>query len=551
MRSYSYTPPAAPPGYGYYGYSPNPTSFGDMVHRMSMLGLVMFYFIMIFNVIALVYAVFVVPENIVNEDIEPFFFVVPYPPFLVGLDLTITGPGAVAYFLLLAASIFVSIETLVIRDGKTFWRLGKRLLSANDLTEAEELAYDRNGFVLLGELFMAVLFFNVCYIILLYMIGIETSSPDIGEWRAWEQMFAFARASVWEEVISRIMLIGIPLFMIRAYTTRDLGFESENGKPPTRRPWYNYFLGGNFSITPTTAVLIFISSLLFGLAHMGSWDAFKVVPTLVAGLALGYLFVKKGVHMSILLHFAIDYLTVLPEALGGDIATILEVMIGFVFLALLLLGTYMFYKYARRFVEYVALDIPGLSFMNGERAPMAAGSQWTGPVGSVERTPRAWQGQGEGAPSFTGDRPVGWGGRPDEEEMMGERPENFARERAREAGDPVPPVVDDAWGREDANPMTGREQVSGGGGEMNADLMSTGGKGPGGGGMVSGEQIPSPVDEGERMDDEQTRSSVQGEGKNETEHEDPTTAEKGGPDEDDVSGENGKVPPGDGSEGGE
>ena len=410
------------------------------------MGLLLFYFIMIFNVIALVYAIFVVPENIMDEEVHPFIFLIPFPPFLVGLDFSITGLAAVTFFLLLAAAIFVSIETIIMREGRSFWSLGMRLLSENDLSKEEEITYDGNGFVLLGELFMAVLFFNVCYIVGLLLLGIETETPDFGEWSAWEQMFAFAEASVWEEVISRIMLIGVPLFMLRAYTTRDFGFESLDGGAPFRRKWHNYLLGGNFSITPLTAVLIFLSSLLFGLAHMSSWDTYKVAPTVVAGLALGYLFVKKGVHVSILLHFAIDYLTVLPSALDNEIAILLEVMIGLVVLILISLGGYMFYKYARTFMNFVGLNL--LQF--GAREPqlmMVAGN--TGQTSGMEmiggKVSERYDGN-NGSCGVPDDGARGWG--PDEESHDGGVPDDGARgrrpdEESHDGGVPD----DDARGR--------------------------------------------------------------------------------------------------------
>ena len=107
-------------------------------------------------------------------------------------------------------------------------------------------------------------------------------------------------------------------------------------------------------ITPVNTVLIVISSLIFALAHASSWDYYKVLPTIIAGFAFGYLFVKKGVHTSIILHFAIDYTGILMESVSGGA----QIAVGAVFvvsmLILFLIGGIMTYKYARRAFIYLS-----------------------------------------------------------------------------------------------------------------------------------------------------------------------------------------------------
>ena len=56
--------------------------------------------------------------------------------------------------------------------------------------------------------------------------------------------------------------------------------------------------------------LIIFSSLLFGLAHViygGGWELGKVLPAFVAGLCLGWLYVKWGFHAAVLLHLLFNY----------------------------------------------------------------------------------------------------------------------------------------------------------------------------------------------------------------------------------------------------
>jgi hypothetical protein len=80
---------------------------------------------------------------------------------------------------------------------------------------------------------------------------------------------------------------------------------------------WGFLLGGGFKIGPLEAFFITGSALMFGLAHVAGWDMFKALPTFVAGLGFGYLFLKVGIHAAILLHFAFDYLSLGQALLPG------------------------------------------------------------------------------------------------------------------------------------------------------------------------------------------------------------------------------------------
>jgi membrane protease YdiL (CAAX protease family) len=64
-------------------------------------------------------------------------------------------------------------------------------------------------------------------------------------------------------------------------------------------------------------VLIFISALLFGLAHWegwtGSWGYWKIIHAGITGLFLGYAFVKYGIESAIILHLVNNGVTVIYD----------------------------------------------------------------------------------------------------------------------------------------------------------------------------------------------------------------------------------------------
>jgi hypothetical protein len=91
---------------------------------------------------------------------------------------------------------------------------------------------------------------------------------------------------------------------------------------------HKYFIGGGFKLEHITISLIIISSILFGLAHYPSWGLWKILPTFIAGLAFGYLFVRKGIHTAIILHFLIDYMYIILLIFSGNFVLLLFVVLS-------------------------------------------------------------------------------------------------------------------------------------------------------------------------------------------------------------------------------
>ncbi|MDR0309243.1 MAG: CPBP family intramembrane metalloprotease [Candidatus Methanoplasma sp.] len=109
-----------------------------------------------------------------------------------------------------------------------------------------------------------------------------------------QEMYSLVQASVWEEVITRMVYIGLPIMVISLIITR-------------RKESLKCLFGG-FGMSWAAVVLIMISSVIFGFAHSGWGYTWKIISTGISGTFLGYLFVRFGIYASILLHFLVDYL---------------------------------------------------------------------------------------------------------------------------------------------------------------------------------------------------------------------------------------------------
>jgi hypothetical protein len=163
--------------------------------------------------------------------------------------------------------------------------------------------------------------------------GNEPGVPDIGF--PWQEQYSLLNASVWEEVLCRVLMIGLPL-MIVGFLMND------------RTSWKR--LLGRFEMDNVAVLFIIISASIFAYAHLSGWDVFKLVPTFVTGLALGYLFVRFGVHAAIMMHFLIDYLSAPAWLLGDDVG---NMIVGLFFIVVIFLGAVLFAWYVQRSIRFV------------------------------------------------------------------------------------------------------------------------------------------------------------------------------------------------------
>ncbi len=127
-------------------------------------------------------------------------------------------------------------------------------------------------------------------------------------------LVSFTLAPLIEEVGFRFFLIGVPLFlvllatrsgarrMLKALWRPSAAWEGGAGEEPNE--------AANTFLRLLVYFLIALSSVLFGLAHYLSgsgWDIGKVSEAALDGAALAYLYVRYGLHASIIFHWAVDF----------------------------------------------------------------------------------------------------------------------------------------------------------------------------------------------------------------------------------------------------
>ncbi len=121
------------------------------------------------------------------------------------------------------------------------------------------------------------------------------STDWLDNYSTYELAFLFTQAGFSEEMMYRVLYIGVPMTVIALILRRD------------KRSWQ--YLFGGFGISRTAAILIIISSVLFGLAHYDGWGWSKVPLALAGGLLFGYVYSEYGLYACIIMHTANDVMS--------------------------------------------------------------------------------------------------------------------------------------------------------------------------------------------------------------------------------------------------
>jgi membrane protease YdiL (CAAX protease family) len=275
------------------------------------------------ELVALTYGIKIVLPEIVSATYTGFVIT----PVLVPI-FEITGHVLSAYYMFLVSAIIASATWMALSSARRF----KAELTMTAPTR------DHSGFFDIAGFFFATLFFDYALYFLMVVFGSEPTSP-IEDEETWALLFGLANASVWEEIVSRTLLIGAPMVFVDM-ARRKLQIKK-----------ISYVVGGGFQLGIPEASLVVFSSLMFGFAHFaGGWEAWKIVPTSLGGVMFGYLFLRYGLYASIMLHFGINYMLAPTEITGSESVL---VGTGIMILIWMGIGAVMFFYYLTRIAEFV------------------------------------------------------------------------------------------------------------------------------------------------------------------------------------------------------
>lgn len=208
------------------------------------------------------------------------FYVIAVPLVFV----TSLPPQYEIYWIIFLATIITIVVFFIIRDFLSW------ILEIN----RKEISKDGERFAKFTELVVVLISFTyLTYFISMALMNSSTPFGNpTGNLPVNYMLLTLLHAPVWEEIVYRAFILGLPLYII-----------AFRGKIP----WYRAFTGGKFEINRTSIIILIISAFFFGSAHLVSWEPAKFPSAFFAGIILGYLFLRYGIYMSIAGHFIIDF----------------------------------------------------------------------------------------------------------------------------------------------------------------------------------------------------------------------------------------------------
>lgn len=156
-----------------------------------------------------------------------------------------------------------------------------------------------NGLVNMITWFSILILFSVVIDFVQQNFGIKIESPQ--SQNGLIQFFQLTAAPLTEELGFRVLLIGIPLFLIFSYRTSWKLFFQSLWKPAAYLDLTNY--------RKVMAIVITVG-LFFGASHIisgTSWSPGKITQAAIAGIIIGWVYVRHGLGPAILIHWGTNY----------------------------------------------------------------------------------------------------------------------------------------------------------------------------------------------------------------------------------------------------
>jgi len=302
---------------------------GSVLHSIKeIISFITVIFILLILLILLGYMgyslIYVAPYMGEKSFLIPIYVAIPFPILLFFLQ----GSLAYIWYVFLAITIGVSGALIIMNGAIQYFK--------DFITNP--FSYKRNSFQELSEMFTLNIFFSMLIVLLLWLVGYKPQTPGIGELPLWNQMLQLLHASVYEELITRTIFLGIPVFLVYFI----IGSREGKKISPLK------IFGGYGRITSIESAFIIISASIFAVAHIPAWNLWKIAPTFVGGLLLGYLYIKYGIHVSILLHFLTDFISI-PATLSPQ----LQLVLGFIIIYFAIVGFVFFISYTIRALNYI------------------------------------------------------------------------------------------------------------------------------------------------------------------------------------------------------
>ena len=237
------------------------------------------------------YAIF---NSEIGDDIDYNFPLEKFDMFIAGVNIQLPLEYEIGDIFITLWSIFIILFVIsFLGPKKNFMK------NISDILSNGKTSFSDNYMINIIKWFSILVLISAVITIVQESFGIITQPPDTGN-----DLILFLQISlapITEEIGFRLILIGIPLFLIYSHKSSIKFFFKSLWNPYSNLHIYE---------KRKAIALIIGVGVFFGIAHVISgepWTEGKILQASMGGIILGWVYFRYGLAAAIILHWATNY----------------------------------------------------------------------------------------------------------------------------------------------------------------------------------------------------------------------------------------------------
>jgi len=237
------------------------------------------------------YAIF---NSDIGNDIDYSFPLEKFDIFIAGINIQLPIEYEIGDVFVIFWAIFIILFVITFLGPKKNF-----IKSISDILSNEKNSFTDNHMLNVIKWFSILVLISTLITFIQENFGIITEPPNIEN-----DLILFLQISIapiTEEIGFRVILIGIPLFLIYSHKSSLKFFFKSLWSPYSTLHIYE---------KKKSIGIIVIVGIFFGAAHVLSgepWTAGKILQASVGGVILGWVYFRYGLSAAIILHWATNY----------------------------------------------------------------------------------------------------------------------------------------------------------------------------------------------------------------------------------------------------
>lgn len=256
------------------------------------------------------------------------------------------------WFVYLACYFFCLLKPIPITKLRFFGRKQNMMSVTTKMDQSTGFVTSHNYLMITISWFSLYFILSMLIDILQQLFGITLGNPLTHD--PLLSFFYLSAAPLNEEIFFRVLLMGLPLFLIFIPIGRGKFLSTLN------HPYSNMEKFRRQSTTIGVFIIIILNSFVFGLSHVifgGGYELGKISQAALGGLIIGWIYYRYGLASAITFHWISNYVFFAYSILGFYLFQTPwnvesdNLLLGIVSIGFIAIGILFFYQVAGRFLN--------------------------------------------------------------------------------------------------------------------------------------------------------------------------------------------------------